>query len=488
MSTPEADVLDSRQAGPLVIRGSAMRLVAYGLGSLMALVSAAFLTRFLGPGDFGRYGTVFALVTIISALSEAGMTTLGVREFATRPPGERERSVRDLLGLRLAITSCGTVAAILVAVVSGYDGEMIAGTAVAGVGMVITLYAGTLQIPLQANLILGRVSALELLRQAATSGLLLILIAAGAGLVVLLGATVPVGLLMLAVTALMVRAMTPIAPAFDLGAWRALLRDTAAFSVATAVVTLYAYLAIVLLWLVSTEEQAGYFNASFRVFIVVVSVAGLLVSSAFPVLARAARDDAARLAYAGQRVFDVAAVCGGFFAVVTVLGARPIIAVVAGLPKYEPAVAVLRVQGAAMLASFVLASFGFTLVSLRLHRPLLVANLIAFLTSLALTLTLGAAYGARGAAWATLAGETVLAVGYLVAIARHHPRARPSLRLLARLVVAATPALVLALVPGLPDVLRAGAAGALYIVLAVMLGAVPPELMGLVRRQAASEG
>jgi O-antigen/teichoic acid export membrane protein len=481
MSDAPSDALDAGRAGHLVIRGTAMRLVAYGLGSALALLSAVFLTRYLGPGDFGRYGTVFALVTIVAALSEAGMTTLGVREFATRPPEARGGIVRDLLGLRLAITCGGSVLAVAFAVASGYDRDMVLGTALAGLGMVITLYAGTLQIPLQANLVLGRVSALELLRQAATTALLLLLIVAGAGLVPLLGATVPAGLVLFAVTVVIVRGMTPIAPSWDLAAWRALLREAAAFSVATAVVTLYAYVAIVLLWIVSSEEQAGYFNASFRVFIVVVSIAGLLVTSAFPVLARAARDDAKRLAYAGQRVFDVAAAFGGFFAVVTVLGARPIIDVVAGLPEFDPAVDVLRVQGAATFASFILASLGFTLISLRLHRSLLLANLVAFVTSLVLVLTLGAADGARGAAWATLAGETVLALGYFTALMRHDPSARPSLRLLWRLALAAAAALALVLVPGVPDVVLAAMGGLVYAALAAALGAVPPELIAFVR-------
>jgi O-antigen/teichoic acid export membrane protein len=389
--------------------------------------------------------------------------------------------VRDLLGLRLVIALIGTIVALGFAMVAGYDRDMVAGTAVAGAGMVLTLYVGTLPIPLQANLLLGRVGALELLRQAATTATLLVLIAAGAGLVALLGAPLPVGLLLLVVTARMVRAMTPIRPTFDVRAWRALLRDTAAFSIATAVVTLYAYLAIVLLWLVSSEQQAGYFNASFRVFIVVVSVAGLLVTSAFPVLARAARDDAERLAYAGQRLFNVAALAGGFFAVITILGARPIIDVVAGLGKFEPAVGVLRIQGAAMLASFILASFGFTLISLRRHRELLLANLAAFATSLVLTLTLGAAYGARGAAWATLAGETVLGLAYMSALVRYEPRARPPLTLLLGVVASVVPALALALVPGIPDVVCAVLGGALYAVVAWVVGAVPRELKLLVR-------
>ena len=89
---------------------------------------------------------------------------------------------------------------------------------------------------------------------------------------------------MLALTLLWVRGAIPLSPAFDREVWKSLLRVTASFAVATAVGTLYVYVIVVVMSLISTEDEVGYFGASFRVFVVVASIAGLLVSAAFPVL------------------------------------------------------------------------------------------------------------------------------------------------------------------------------------------------------------
>ena len=57
--------------------------------------------------------------------------------------------------------------------------------------------------------------------------------------------------------------------------------------------------------LVSTAVETGYFSASFRIVEVLIAVPAMLVTAAFPILARAARDDAARLRYALQKLFEV---------------------------------------------------------------------------------------------------------------------------------------------------------------------------------------
>jgi O-antigen/teichoic acid export membrane protein len=305
------------------------------------------------------------------------------------------------------------------------------------------------------------------------------LVAAGAGLVPLLAVSLPVGLVVAAATAWMVRHRMPLLPAVDAREWVRLLRITASFALATAVGTVYIYLAVVVLSLVSTDAETGQFGAAFRVFIVVAAVPGLLVTTAFPLLARAARDDRERLRYALQRLFETSLVLGAAFALATVIGAPVAIDVVAG-EGFETAVDVLRVQGLAMLASFLLATWGFALISLHLHRELLLANLSALVVSATLVLLLGSTEGARGAAWATLAGESVLAAGYLFGLVRGRRELLPSTRMLPRVAIAAAGGVAVA-VAGLPALPATLAALAVFTVLALALGAVPAELIAWVR-------
>jgi O-antigen/teichoic acid export membrane protein len=472
---PPGDVLDTPEAGPLVIRGGALRMASYGLGTALSVVSAAVLIRYLGAGDFGRYVTIVSLVTVVGAVTEAGMTNLAVREYATLSAGPRAHAMRVLLGLRLALTLGGALLAIAFTVASGYSEALVVGAALAGVGLIFGVLQATYSVPLATYLLIGRVSALELAKQVLTVVAIVALVVAGAGLVPLLATPVPVGLVVAAATAWMVRGSMPLLPAVDVREWARLLKVTASFALAAAVGTVYIYLAVVLLSLVSTDAETGQFGAAFRVFVVLAAVPGLLVTTAFPLLARAARDDGERLRYALQRLFDMALVLGTGFTVATVIGAPIAIDVVAGA-GFAPAVDVLRIQGFAMLASFMLATWGFALISLHLHRSLLAANLAALVTSATLVLTLGSSHGAAGAAWGTLAGETVLAAGYLLALVRARRELRPALRTAPRVLAAVLPAVALGLsgLPALPATLLALAA---YGALALWLRAVPEELL-----------
>jgi O-antigen/teichoic acid export membrane protein len=442
------------------------------------VLSAAVLIRHLGSSDFGRYVTVVSLVTIVGSVTEAGMTNLGVREYATLTE-RRDALMRVLLGLRLALTAVGVLFALAFALVAGYGEDLVAGTALAGAGLFFGVLQSTYTVPLSTHLIVGRVSALELAKQVLTVIFIVALVAAGAGLVPLLAVPLPVGLVVAAATAWMVRHRMPLLPAADAREWGRLLRITASFALATAVGTVYIYLAVVVLSLVSTDAETGQFGAAFRVFIVVAAVPGLLITTAFPLLARAARDDRERLRYALQRLFETSLVLGAAFALATVIGAPVAIDVVAG-EGFETAVDVLRVQGFAMLASFLLATWGFALISLHLHRELLLANLSALVVSATLVLVLGSAEGARGAAWATLAGESVLAAGYLFGLVRGRRELLPSTRMLPRVAIAAAggAAVVVAGLPALPATL---AALAVFTVLALALQAVPDELIAWLR-------
>ena len=205
--------------------------------------------------------------------------------------------------------------------------------------------------------------------------------------------------MLVVLTAWLVRGTIPFVPAFDFRAWGRLMRLVLPYAAASAVGAVYVSLVVVLTSLVATEQETGYFSAAFRVFSVLAAVPSLLVASAFPILARAARDDRERLRYALQRLWDTSLVIGAGAAVLTVVGAPVAIAVVAG-PEYEPSVTALRIMAGALFASFFVAIWGFGLLSIGAYRSLLVANVIALAVAGGLALALAPEYGADGAATA----------------------------------------------------------------------------------------
>lgn len=479
-----SDVLDSREAGGKVVRGGALRVVGMMIGVAVSVVGFALVARQLGPVRFGRLGAVVALATIVQAVTDMGMTSLGLREWSQRPENEREHYLRVLLGLRLAMTVVGIAIAAAVGAALGYDRPMILATVVAGGGVMAGVIAVTMTVPLQAALRNGAVTSLDLARQLIGTLVLVALVLAGShDIVAFAAALVPANLLMAFGTWWLLRGDVTLWPVFDRGAWQRLIRPVLTFAVATAVGSVYVYTAMVLTELVASGHEAGLFAASFRVWSVVAAVPAVIVTTAFPVMSRAARDDHDRLAYATQRLFEGGAVLGGGTLVACVVGAQTIMLVIGG-DAYRPAAPVLRIHGVALALTFVLVVWAFALMALHRHRSLVFVNAIGLGVSAAMVLTLAPRYGAVGAAWGTLAGELVLAVGYGLSLAAVRSALRPQFARTVRVVPAVLAAVAVGV--GLPVANPAATivAVAVYGIAIIVGRALPDELVDYLPRPA----
>lgn len=475
------DLLGTAQAGPAAVRGGAIRAGGYAASVLLSTVGAALLFRHLGVEDTGRYVTVLSLMGIAAGLSDAGLTLIGVRELSVQNEPERSRTARNILGLRLLLSTAAIAAATAFAAVAGYDDVLILGTAIAGVGFLIQSVQTTLSISLLSGLRLGLVTAIEMVRQLTSVILIAALVLGGAGLLGFLALPVPAGIVILALTVVAVRGDFPLAPSFDRRQWRSLAGEILPYSLASAAYAMYLRTAIILVSLIATAKETGYFGASFRVVEAMVAVPQLVVGAAFPIFARAARDDHARLAYGLQRVFDACVILGAFTALSVALAAPVAIDLVAG-PDFGPSIEILRIQGLAVGASFVAAVWGYAMLSLRLYRETLVTNLIALAVGAGVVATLAALEGARGAAVGTVVAEAVLVAAGAVALARTHRAILPAGRVVWRALVAGGLGVSVALVPGLPPLLALAPAWIIYFGVLHLLGAIPTEALAELRR------
>jgi O-antigen/teichoic acid export membrane protein len=470
------DILDTPHAGPAAIRGGALRVAGYSVGVALSVLSAAVLFRHLGVEDGGRYVTVTSLVLIAGGVVDFGLTGIGVRELAVLGGPERGLLVRNLIGLRIGLSLAGVVGAVAFAALVNYPEVMVLGTLLAGVGYLGAAAQGTLVAVLMVELRLGLITALELLRQVLLVAAIVGLVLAGAGLLPFLAASIPAALVVLGLTVALVRDRHPIRPAFERRRWAALLRDMLPFAAATALAAVYFRVSMVLLSLVSSAEQTGYFGASFRVTETLLAVPNLVVTAAFPIFARAARDDRARLGYAVRRLFEASVVLGGLVVLLLVVGAPLIIDVVAG-PDFAPSGDVLRIQAAALFVTFAGAPFGYALLSLRRHRDLLIITASALAANAVLVPALASAEGANGAAAATLFAELLLAVGTALGLTRVDRGLRPSLAVVARAAPGFAIGSAVLAVPGMPAALDMLIATAVYGGLALALRAVPEEML-----------
>jgi O-antigen/teichoic acid export membrane protein len=477
----QPDLLDTSDAGGAAIRGGALRIGGYLVVVAASVVSSALLLRHLGVVATGDYVTVLALVTLAGGIAEAGLGTIGVRELSTLAPPLAQSFFRGLAGLRLAVIFGGVLLAVAFALLSGYSSTMVLGTALAGAGFVLLTTQTTYALPLLAQLRLEWVTAIETLRGVGTALAIVVLVLAGAPLLPFWATTIPAGILATVLGARLVCRSMPLLPAFDRDVWASLMRRTLPYSMATAVGVVYFRLAILIMSHVASGRQTGYYGASFRIIEVLFVLPQLIVGSTLPIFARAARDDRGRLDYALGRTFDVCLLLGLATGLALITGAHSIIGLVAG-PKFGPSAAVLRVQGLALIATFMGAVLAYALLSLGRYREVLSINVAVLLSSGALTGLLASRYGALGAASATTVVEFLYTGMLAVAVLRSGTRPRVSLGGMARALLAALLGALALVPPGLPAVARPMLAITVYCAGLLVLGAVPAELLEQIPR------
>jgi O-antigen/teichoic acid export membrane protein len=473
----ESDLLDTPAAGPAAIRGSLLRVAGYLAGVLLSLVSVPLLIRHLGFGEYGHYVLVIAIVTVVQGVTDVGLGQIGVREYSTRTGPQRVRLMRNLLGVRVALTSVGVAFGVAFAAGVGYGHAVVLGTLVAGIGMVLTVAQGTFAVPLAAQLRLGWVTTLDLLRQVLSVTGIVILVLTGAKLLAFLAISVPAALVVLAATLLLVYRSMPLRPSFERTEWILLMRAVLPFAAAVVIATLYLRVTVVLMSLLASELQSGYYATSFTVISVLTAIPALTVGSTLPILARAARDDRERLAYVLQRLVETTLIVGVGLGLVLVLGADFVVHVLA-TGHVGPTIVVLQIQSVAILTQFVGASWQYGLLALHRHRALLLISAAGLAVSVSLTLGLVPALQARGAAIAFAGAEVVVAACSFAALRIARRDLRFSLRVPMRVLLAAALAASVLAVPGISSLADAAIACAVYLTLLVALRAIPAEMLG----------
>jgi O-antigen/teichoic acid export membrane protein len=484
MSELENDLLDTPSAGPAAIRGSALRTAGYVAGVLLSLISVPLLIRHLGTIEYGRYVVAITLVTIVQGITDVGLGQIGVREYSTRARVERDVLMRNLLGVRIALTSVGVLLATVFAAIAGYDEAVTVGTFAAGVGMVVFVIQGTFMVPLASQLRLGLVTALELLRQVLSVSAIVVLVVIGARVLPFLLATVPVALLVLLATVPLIRGTMPLLPALERHEWMTMIRAVFPFAAAVVIATFYLRITVLLLSLLASELQTGYYATAFAVISVLVAIPALTVGSTLPVLSRAARDDRERLRYVLQRLNEVTCIVGAGLGIALALGAGFVVRVLTGKGS-GPAVTVLEIESIAILTQFAGSPWQYGLLALHRHRDCLIISAIGLALSVVLTCALVPPLHAAGAAVAFSAAELVVAASSLAFLRKADPGLRFSWRVPGKVALAVAIAALAALIPGLGSLARSLTGSAGYVAVLALTNAFPAELRELIPWRAA---
>jgi O-antigen/teichoic acid export membrane protein len=451
-----------------------MRVGGNVAGIVVGLATATLLLRHLGVAESGRYVTVMSLVAIAGSVGENGLNVIGSRELALRGAADRTALIANILGQRLLITPVALLLIVLFAALAGYPSRMVAGTALAGTGMLIMSLANALLVRLTVELRNAGLAFVDFFRQAITLAGVAVLVALGAHLTPFFAVQIVVGLSVVALIPLLAGSRAFVLPHFDRDEQRALLRRALPVAAAIVLGQLYFRLVVVLMSLISSPRQTGYFGGSLRAMETLVNIPILVAGVALPMLAAAARDDLARLRYAIEGLSGGAVIAGVLVVLVTVRAAEPVMAMIGG-DAFRPAGAVLRIQVGALLFIALYQIWTVSLIALGRQRELILTNSLGLLGVAVFAAVLVPPFGAQGGATASVLGDALLACLIYWRLRAAAGGVMVSMGFLARVGAAAAAASAALLLP-VPGFAAAALAGVLFLGVGQLIGMLPQAL------------
>jgi len=465
--------------------GTAAQGISKLLVAFLSVFTLRYSTQYLGAEVYGQYATVIAYVTIFTLLTDLGLTAISSREIAKHPE-DTDRIIGNSLAMRIVLS---VVISPLIAIggwwlYAAKPGQVKVGIAL----MVITLVFGSVQ---------SVVSALFTARHRNDIPAVLVVINKAAYLICI----VAVGALGLGfygfVYAAIIAAFIPaiigsvwaarrirLRPLFQWAHWKTMVKTSIPLGMIQIVNLLYYKVDTVMLSVMRTPREVGLYTIAYGIIDVIVTIPSMFMTSLMPSLAVA---DTERLQQLVRRAFYILSFLAIPIGVGGILLRRDIILLISSDQFVAAAVPfAILVLGAGF--SYLNAAFGFASVAVNKQSRLLKISIITLVLNILINLFTIPHFGVAGAATATLITELVACIGVYMVFSRQTgitvqfwPLWKITAAGLAMIPAAWAVGLMhLGLV--LHFLLTGAVVAAVYLVLVLVLGALPPDFKPLVNR------
>ncbi len=460
--------------GHQILKNVGALTAARGVTAVATFVTTVYLARVLEPAGYGILNWGLAFLAYFTFAADLGMGVYAMREVA-----RSEEQARRLPGHVLFLRFSGALVtfAVFLGVVWLLEEEPLFKLTVAVLGLSLFAHAVELGWVYHGLQRLSVVAVRNVIASAVTLAGVFVLVQRPEQVV--LGAAVMVAAIALPNLWLLVTYAREFGRprfTFDRRLWWAMLVPALPIAASHLLTTINTNLDQVMLGLLRTETEVGWYAAAYRV-VTAATIPWQIAFQAFvPSLASAVGDPAAMRARAHPFVTALYALglpiaVGGFLLapdIVTVFGA-----------EYAPASLPLGILMGSLGLMYARVAYGGCLLAWDRQRIYTGVLALGAVLNIVLNLTLIPRYGIGGAAVATLASEAVVTVG---SGAVHYSMVRElCLGALGRTVVATALGVALPLLAaqalGVPPLLAAGAAVAGYAVAALALRVVEPSVL-----------
>lgn len=385
------------------------------LSTVLALVSIAFITRYLGKEGFGNYATVLAFLSFFAALGDLGLYTISTREIS-KEGADEARIMGNIFTLRILSALVIFIIAPAVVLFFPYPGEVKKGIIIVALSFSFSSGYQVLNGIFQKNLVMDKVAIAELAGKILQVGFIIFAVKERLGFNWIIASLLFNMILSFVIVFSWSRKYLRFRPEFDFKYWKQFLRESLPLGAAAVITFAYFKMDTVILSILKSSADVGIYNAAYKVLENITFFPAMIVGLIFPLLSKHIfADREAFLAIANKtfKVFVVLVlplIIGIFFlsgGVIQVIGGG----------GFSEAATVLRILVFAIALIFFGNFFNSILIAANLQKKLLLVMGVAAVLNIGLNLVFIPKFSYIGAAYVSVFTEfLVVALGLYVSV------------------------------------------------------------------------
>jgi O-antigen/teichoic acid export membrane protein len=351
----------------------------------MALVLTVLEPRFLGPEGLGQLRLAAAIWAVVNVFAELGTSTLLTLEFA-RDPVRANALLRPVIRLRAAAEMLASVV-IAVFITIAYDADTAVTIAIVGVGMIIGTFAEIARASLYGLQWMGATARADIITKAVlVVGVSATLLAGGGPHAVALAGVIPSAMscwILWRALRSRTRGLAEHPRIRDVTA----MRRSLPYLIGTAVAVVYAQIDIIVISLVATVDEAGWYAAAATLFGSLLFIPTTFTTSLFPALAQLHEEGGEGLHHLLARSVRSILLLAVPMGVGTIVIAEPLATKLLGA-DFDGSGPVLAMFGVVLIIMFQTILFGRFAFAIGRHQMYIAAMFVAAVATIPLDLLL----------------------------------------------------------------------------------------------------
>ena len=385
------------------------------LSTILALVSIAFITRYLGREGFGNYATVLAFLSFFAALADLGLYSISTREIS-KIGADEKKIMGNVFAMRLSSALLIVLIAPVIVLFFPYPPEVKVGIIVVAVSFVFSSGYQVLNGVFQKNLAMDKVAIAELSGKIFQVAIVVGAVKLDLGFQWIVSALLFNMLISFLVVFLWSKKYLRFRIQFDFSYWKNFLKEAAPIGIASVIAFAYFKMDTILLSLMKTGADVGIYNVASKVLENITFFPAMIIGLIFPLMAKNIFTNRKNFQEISNKTFKVFLI----LVVPLIIGifslSDGIIRVIGG-GGFAEASAILRILVFALALIFFGNFFNSVLIAGNAQKLLMLILGVAAVTNISLNLIFIPRFSYLGAAYISVLTEfLVVAMGFYATV------------------------------------------------------------------------